>query len=153
MTRKEKRLLVVIGAIVAVYLVSAAVIGIAVYRAGVFVVQVEPKRPGGDEVHVRMPAVLAQAALRFVPDRILTEPAREVREWMPLVRAVSAELSKSPDGVLLEIRSPEEQVRVVKKGRRLLIDVDGAEERVHVVMPLALVGTVLSRFDQAGPGS
>jgi len=153
MTRKERRLFIVIGAIIAVYLATAAVVGISVYRAGMLIVEVDSSERGGDSCHVRVPAALAHVALRFVPDHVFAEPAREAAEWLPVVRAACLELGKSPDGVLLEVRSPDEQISVVKNGRRLRVDVNNAEERVHVVMPLALVGQVLARIDKVTASS
>jgi hypothetical protein len=153
MTHKEKRLLTIVLVIAAVYLGAVGAVVLAVQRAGMLVVEVEEKGPGGDSVRIRVPAVFAQVALRFVPEKVFTDQAQDVGRWLPVIQAACAELGRSPDGVLLEVHSPDEDVSVVKKGRRLQVDVRSPQERVHVVMPLSMVACVLSRFEKAIEGS
>ena len=121
-------------------------------RAGTIVVHVDEHRPGGDRVHIQVPGALAEVALQFLPDVMCVEAADHYDEWAPIVEAACSELSSCPDGVFVEASGPREHVRIMKKGRSIVVNVDSDDETVHIVMPLRIVSTVLSKFDGAGRG-
>jgi hypothetical protein len=111
--------------------------GTYTFHEGVIRVSVDEDRQNGDHVHVIVPAVIVPAAMRFVPERDLDRAAREAGRYMPVLEALSKELSRLPDFELVSVDSLEEHVRVRTEGRRLVIDVREPGETVHVACPLS----------------
>jgi hypothetical protein len=52
---------------------------------------------------------------------------------------------------LVEVTSPHENVSIVKRGDSLVIDVDEANESVHVSVPLKLVSIVAGQIGRVSP--
>jgi hypothetical protein len=65
--------------------------------------------------------------------------ARKTRDVLPALAVAARELENIPDGPLVEVLSEREQVRVVKEGGSLVIDVNDRNDTVHVSVPLRLV--------------
>jgi hypothetical protein len=102
-------------------------------------VAVDDWRPGGDHIHMIVPAVLAPLGVDVVPQKKLEHLPRELNRWLPTLRSASAELAKIPDAVLVEVTDDREHVRVAKSGDGLDIDVQDPGEHVHVWVPLSAV--------------
>jgi hypothetical protein len=49
------------------------------------------------------------------------------------------------------VTSPQEKVSIVKRGDSLIIDVDEANETVHVSVPLKVVGVVARQIGRVSP--
>jgi hypothetical protein len=64
-----------------------------------------------------------------------------------VARAVCRELDSCPDGVLVDVSGPRENVQIVKQGRVVVVDVDSREETVHVSVPLRSVSKILSKLE------
>jgi len=111
--------------------------GAYTFHEGVIRVSVDEDRQNGDHVHVVVPAVIVPVGMRFVPERDLDRAVREAGPYMPVLEALSKELSRLPDFELVSVDSPEEHVRIRTEGRRLVIDVREPGETVHVSYPLA----------------
>ena len=110
---------------------------------GVVVVDVREGGPDGHHVVVPVPLVLAQAALTvapaFAPADKLRVPAGEGLEHVGLAREVLLALEAAPDGELVSVEEPDEQVLIVKQGRSLKVRVHGRNgEDVAVNVPLQL---------------
>ena len=56
-----------------------------------------------------------------------------------------------PDGPLVQVTSPHEKVSIVKRGDPLVIDVDEANETVHVSVPLKVVEVVARQIGRVSP--
>jgi hypothetical protein len=133
----------------AVLLLAAAGVALAVmvHRSGVLVVEVHPvEGAGGDRVSLRVPGFLVTTASAFVPRHALQDAQSDLKRWGPLARQACQRLSQGPDCVLVEIDGPREQVRIAKQDRNLVVDVLDSQERVHLVIPLAVANSVLRRF-------
>jgi hypothetical protein len=52
---------------------------------------------------------------------------------------------------LVEVTSPHEKVSIVKRGDSLIIDVDDANETVHISVPLKVVGVVARQIGRVPP--
>ncbi len=111
--------------------------GAYTFHEGVIRVSVDEDRQNGDHVHVVVPAVIVPVGMRFVPERDLDRAVREAGPYMPVLEALSKELSRLPDFELVTVDSPEDHVRIRTEGRRLVIDVREPGETVHVSCPLA----------------
>lgn len=142
---------VVAGGAGAMVLGTLLVAGAFVYDMGAVQVSVQGKKPGGENIHLILPAAALPVALEFVPDENLQEAAEEVRPWLPVIEAATEELSRCPDGPLVEVTSPHEKVSIVKRGGSLVIDVDEANETVHVSVPLNVVAVVAKQIGGVPP--
>jgi hypothetical protein len=120
--------------------------GAAVYNAGAVRIAVHSKEPGGVDIDLPVPVTLLSAGLSFIPDEDRADIARELRPWMPAIQTALEELSRCDDGPLVEIDGPDEHVRVVKEGRKLVIDVDSPEATVHLSVPLGAIPGLIHKL-------
>jgi len=127
-------------------LILALGVGVWVSHAGMIAVNVVEHRPGGDEVHVKVPGALVEMALPFVPDVVCMDASGEMEKWGPVLKSICGELRSMDDGVLVEVSGRRENVLIHKKGGSVIIDVDSDDETVHITMPLGTVSAVLSKF-------
>ena len=122
-------------------------LGILAYSQGAMLVYVREKKSGGIRVFLPLPALLVTETLGFIPSRDVENASRDVRLWLPAVQAASHELQRVPDCVLVEVKSPTEQVLISKQGDDLLINVDDSSETVHVSLPIesldSIAGTLM----------
>ncbi len=130
---------------------ATAVTGaVMTYNAGSIRVSVDEKKPGGDHVHIIVPAILVPAAMGFVPDKELGKHAKEIRPWLPAIRAACKELERTPDTVLVEVINPDEHVTITKRGGAIHIDVVDPGETVHVAVPIETIHSVAERLAAGG---
>ena len=140
-----RRVGVVVGT-AALVLLGAAVVA---FSAGTVRVRVLEKKPGGDNVNLLLPALVVPMGLKLMPDEARRQAAARVGPWAPALEALSKELARTPDFVLVEVKNPQEHVLIRKQGRSLLIDVDTEDETVHISFPIKLMASVASEFDVA----
>jgi hypothetical protein len=118
-------------------------VGGAVAATGVVVVDVQEAR-GGHHIVVPVPLVLAQVAAAFVPEsRLHVHMDRDAERYLPVAREALEALADAPDGELVRVEEPDQQVQVVKEGRRLRVHVEGRDEKVDVTLPLDLALSAL----------
>jgi hypothetical protein len=118
------------------FLAAAVMGGAFIYDMGAVSIRVQGKKPGGENIRLILPAAVAPVGVWLVPKKELREAAREAGPYMPAVMAAADELARCPDFTLVEVNSPHEKVRIAKQGGHLVIDVDDANETVHVSVPL-----------------
>jgi len=107
---------------------------------GVVVVDVQEGGPDGHRIMIPVPLVFAQAALAVAPV-VAGEELRipdEALEHIGIAREILEALAAAPDGVLVEVEEPDEQVVIRKEGDKLIIKVHGKGEDVSVNVPLHL---------------
>ena len=112
---------------------------------GVVVVDVQEGGPDGHRIMVPVPLVFAQAALAAAPV-VVEEELRlpdEALEHIGIAREILEALADAPDGVLVHVEEPDEQVLIRKEGDKLIIRVDGKKEQVSVNVPLHLARSAL----------
>jgi len=138
---------------------ALGVCGVAVAGAGALCsggmvnVKVVQKRPQGFHLHVIAPAMLAPIAVRLAPQHCIADAARQMRPYMPEIRAAIDGLRASEDVVLVEVREPGQHVEVAKSGGSIVVDVDDAGEAVHVSAPLRAISSTVDGLDEAGSNS
>ncbi len=110
--------------------------GAAFISAGTVYVSVQEKGSDGFSISIPIPVNLASTALSFIPEDALEEIRAEIGPWMPVVEVVLAELARCPDGPLVEVENAHETVTIVKRGGKLVIDVDTRDETVHLSVPI-----------------
>jgi hypothetical protein len=118
---------------------------------GVVVVDVREDGPNGHRVVVPVPLLVAQAALAVAPavapgDK-LRIPDNEALEHMGLAKEVLEALAQAPDGELVRVEEPDEQVVITKEGRSLHVRVRGERESVDVNVPLHVALSALPGRD------
>jgi hypothetical protein len=120
---------------------------------GMVNVKVVEKQPEGVHIHVIAPAMLAPIAVHVAPQRALANAAREIQPYMPTIRAALDSLRDSDDVVLVEVKGPGEHVVVAKSGGAIVVDVDDADDTVHVSAPIGAISSTVSQLAAAGSGS
>ncbi|MCG6921452.1 MAG: hypothetical protein PVJ73_09860 [Acidobacteriota bacterium] len=116
---------------------------------GVVVVDVQEGGPDGHRIMVPVPLVFAQAALAAGPI-VAEEELRipdEALEHIGIAREILDALAAAPDGVLVHVQEPDEEVIIRKVGDKLVVRVHGNEEEVSVNVPLSLARSALPDSD------
>ena len=112
---------------------------------GVVVVDVQEGGPDGHRIMIPVPLVFAQAALAAAPI-VAEEELRlpdEALEHIGIAREILEALAAAPDGVLVHVQEPDEEVIIRKEGDKLVIRVHGKKEEVSVNVPLSLARSAL----------
>jgi len=122
-------------------------------REGVIRIDVDEFRSGGSHVHMWVPAAAVPMAMHLVADKHWRHASDHAREAMPILHAVVKELKKYPNSEFVEIDDNKEHVRVRTVGGRLQIDVDGPDEKVHVVCPLSTIEDVTVQLEEHASGA
>ena len=131
---------------------GTALVGAAALSSEGFIyVNVHEKQPGGTHVNVLVPAALVPATLRFVPNYHLAEASQQLRPYLPVIDAAIPALDDSPDGVLVEVVEPGEHVLITKRGGSIVVDVNDAEDTVHVSVPLRAAQSAIHQIAEANP--
>lgn len=115
------------------------------------VMRVDEDHANGRHVHIWLPAAVVPLALYVVPKHQLERAAEQASPWLPTLRALTKELKKYPEAELINVRNSKERVHVRTHNGRLLIDVDGSEEHVHVACPLAMIEDVSAELEANAP--
>lgn len=146
--REKRFLLILLGCVAALSILVGTGLVLA-WRAGSIVVQVSEHGRGGDNVHVRVPAVVGNLALLCMPDRAFGWSERNRVFKHGEMRALVHELERIPDStVLVQVDSPHEAVRISREHGMLLIRVASDEENVRVEVPVRLAGAFLKRVER-----
>jgi hypothetical protein len=130
---------------------TALVTGAALSSEGFINVRVDEKEADGHHIHLIVPAALVPVGLRFVPREHLVEASQNLRANMPIIDAALPALEQCPDGVLVEVTDPGEHVLVAKVGGSIVIDVNDADDVVHVSVPLRAAESAIHQIAAANP--
>ena len=154
MTTGARILLVVIVGGTLMAAATVAVAAAAIYGSGTIAVEVA--EPQGSNLSVRVPAGLADLALRLIPDPIvekaLDEAGQELADVWPGLRDSWDAFLEAPDFVLVDVQSGADHVRVYKHGGRLVVDVDTDGKAVNVTLPLRTLHKIVKRVEEHRPG-
>ena len=115
----------------------------AVASLGVVVVDVREGGPDGHHIVVPVPLAVAQTALAFAPEERLRVKLDRAAPHLPLAREVLQALAAGPDGELVRVEEPGEQVVVTKVGDTLRVRVHDRNDDVTVNVPLPLAMAAL----------
>jgi hypothetical protein len=130
-------------------LLLAACGGLAVTVVMMSWVVVEVDTPAGVHVKVPVPLVALRCAAGCVPmdDSEMPKLPPELTAHKEAVLTILDELESCPDATLVEVEAPDANVRVVKQGGEVLIDVDADDAVVHVAVPVRRMARVVRRWD------
>jgi hypothetical protein len=84
--------------------------------------------------------------MHFAPKEKLAEASREIRPYLPTIRAAIEALRESEDITLVEVKEPGQHVRVVKSGGSIVVDVDDEENTVHVSTPIRAMSNAIEQL-------
>ena len=146
MTRGSRWLVgILVGGTLA-FTLTVGVTVASIYNAGMIAFDVDS--PGDDRVQVAVPAGLANVAIALTPRALVRDVVDELDPGLlSAVRAGVEELERTEDFVLVDVTSSDESVRIEKRGKRLLINVDGDDGRFRVAIPLGTVRSALRKMD------
>jgi hypothetical protein len=116
-------------------------------RAGTVRIAIHETRPGGDDLSLRLPGLLVNAAIALCPVPADTELNARLHDVAPALRAVAQRLDAMPDAVLVDAVSDDGTVRVEKSGQELVIRVVCPRERVEITLPLGSVRQLLTKLE------
>lgn len=128
--------------LVAILAIPAALLA-TVASLGVVFVDVREGGPSGHHIFLPIPLVLAQAAVAFAPDHEARIDVGDVARHLPVAREVLEALAEAPDGELVRVEEPGQQVLVSKVGRALQVRVRERDHEVTVNLPLRMALQIL----------
>jgi hypothetical protein len=111
------------------------------------VMRVDADTTDGRHVHVWVPAAVIPMAMHVVPGRYLERATSRAGEWLPTLRALTTELEKYPEADLVQVDNADEHVHIRTHNGKLLVDVTGPDENVHVACPLAMMEDLAEQLE------
>jgi hypothetical protein len=139
--------------------VVLGIAGTAVAGAGLLcsegLVHVNVLQKGAERhhIHVIAPALLVPIGMHFAPKDRLAEASEEIRPWLPVIRETLKQLQQCEDLPFVEVNEPEQHVRIAKLGGSITVDVDSAEESVHISTPIRALSSAVEELAAAAPDS
>jgi hypothetical protein len=126
---------------------TIAVAGVYTLHQGLIRVDVDEYRPGGDHVHLWIPAAAVPVAMHLVPrSQIhLDDHCRELRDALPIVRVAIQGLKKYPSTTFVEVQDGDQHVLVSTQNGKLRVDVTDPSESAHVLVPLSTIQDVFEQ--------
>ena len=123
------------------------VLGTAIAATGTVTVKVADTGPDMPNLYIPVPALLFDAALflapRMIPDEALADARREIEPYREHIELLADELAGMPSGVLVEVESGDEQVRITKSWRSYHITGDSPDADIQVSVPARLLSRAL----------
>jgi len=145
--RKKNRFARFVAIALLIFFLPIFVLGATVAATGTVTVSVHEAGPDGVDLFIPVPAILADVALwaapMVIPDEALAEARREIEPYRDSLETLARELENCPSGVLVEVESGDEYVRVVKTWRNFEVEVDSPDTQVSVKVPARLVSRAL----------
>lgn len=130
--------------VIGIPLALLATVLTACFATGVAVVDVREGGPDGHRIVVPVPLMIAQAALAFAPVEasgldLAEHGGPELREQLRAAHGVLEALADAPDGEIVRVEEPGQQVVVEKRGGSLHVEVHDGKDDVEVNVPLDAV--------------
>jgi hypothetical protein len=116
---------------------------------GMVVVNVVERSPERHHIFVPAPAMLIPIGMHFAPKEKLVEASREIRPYLPTIRAAVEGLRESEDITLVEVKEPGQHVRVSKSGGSIIVDVEDDQNTVHVSTPIRAISSAIEQLAAA----
>jgi hypothetical protein len=132
---------------------SVVLAGAYSFHQGVMKIDVDESRPGGNHVHLWVPAAVVPVAMHLMGREEKRQVSHQAREAMPIIRAFVKGLKKYPDAEFVEVQDENQHVAIRTHDGKLQIDVTREEENVHLLCPLAMIEDLSSQLQEADSGS
>jgi hypothetical protein len=147
MPSKPRTLFAILFGVPILLFIPVWVIGSSVYQAGTIEFSVHEKGPNGCQISGSIPAAVV-SAIHLAPhsalDEIRHEMHCEIGDATKIVEAALNELSRCPDGVLVDVRTDTEVVTIEKRNGSIRVDVDTPGEKVQASVPLSAMRSFIS---------
>jgi uncharacterized protein (TIGR03067 family) len=91
--------------------------------------------------------------MRFVPCENLADRSREIRPWLPTIRATLDALRDSDDITLVEVKQPGEEAHIANSGGSLVVDVHDPKNEVRVSTPIRAISRSPEELAAAAPST
>ncbi|MCP3956237.1 MAG: hypothetical protein GY719_00100 [bacterium] len=130
-----------------VFLMPVFAFGAAVAATGTISVRVHEQGEDGVNLYLPVPALLVDlavfAAPSVMPEDALAEARAEIAPFREGLDILAEELENMPSGVLVDVHTGDEHIRVTKTWRSFEIEVDSDDVDVRVKVPARLASRVL----------
>ncbi|MGB0036751.1 MAG: hypothetical protein WBP79_14870 [Candidatus Acidiferrales bacterium] len=123
------------------------------FSEGAITVNVVERQPERHHIYIFAPALIVPIGMHFVPKEHLAPASREIKPWLPTIRAAVAQLRECEDIVFVEVKNAEEHVRVAKSGADIVVDVDSQDDTVHVSAPIRAISSSIEELAAASTDS
>ncbi len=147
MTKKRRSFTRYVAIALLVFLMPVFAFGAAVAATGTVTVSVHERAEDGVSLYIPVPALLLDlavfAAPRLMPEEALAEARAEIAPFRQGLEAFAEELEKCPEGLLIDVRTPTEHVRVAKTWRSFEVEIDSDDADVRVSVPARLASRLL----------
>ena len=135
-------------AIITILLVAPIfVLGATVAATGTVSVKVHEKSANGVNLYIPVPALLLDLALlaapAVMPEHELTDARREIAPYREDLRSIAEGLEDMPSGVLVEVQTGDEYVKITKEWRSFRIEVQSDDADVTVSVPTRFLSRAL----------
>ena len=130
-----------------VFLMPVFAFGAVVAATGTVSVRVHEQGEDGVNLYLPIPALLVDlavfAAPSVIPEDAITEARAEIAPYRDSLETLAEELESMPSGVLVEVYTGDEHVRVTKNWSSFEVEVESDDVDVRVKVPARLVSRVL----------
>lgn len=130
-----------------IFLMPVFAFGAAVAATGTVTVSVHESGPDGVRLYIPVPALLLDLAIfaapRLMPEEALAEAREELAPFREGLATLADEIERCPSGVLVDVKTPDEHIRVTKGWRSFEIAVDSDDTDVRVSVPARLASRLL----------
>lgn len=134
---------------IALILLISPIFAIAatVAATGTVTVEIDDRSADGVNLYIPVPALLFDlavfAAPMVMPDDALAEARREIAPFREGIEALADEIATMPSGVLVDVVSDGEHVRITKTWRNFDIEVHSDDTDISVSVPSRLLSRAL----------
>jgi hypothetical protein len=98
-----------------------------------------------------VPGALAPVGMKFIPREHWNQVEKEIRPWLPGLRAIVEGIAEYPDTTFVEVIDRTDHVRIHKDGGSIVVDVEDPGETVHVSVPLRTIQSVVRELEEGSP--
>lgn len=141
MSKGTRLFLLIAGIVMLVTTVTVVGASVALYSAGS--IKVDVRQQAGPDISLKLPVGIVKLAMRLVPRHVIPPIPVEVRRVEQALRI----LRDSPDFIVVEVQSGDQEVLVRMVDGQLVVDVAEGRDKVHVSVPLDTFIWVMGRLD------
>ncbi len=141
----------ILGKIAMGMLGTVLVAGAILCSDGFVSVRVNERAQKGSHIFLVVPGALAPIGMKFIPRENWNQVEKEIRPWLPGLRAAVEGIAEYPDATFVEVIDRTDHVRIHKDGGSIVVDVDDPGETVHVSVPLRTIQSVVRELEEGSP--
>jgi hypothetical protein len=144
----SNRLLAILFGLPILLVLPIVLLGSSIHRSGVIELSILEKSHDGTSIEVRIPGAIVPVAMHLIPDvtidGVRREMGPEAREAIGIARTALRSIGQAPDGVFVDVQTPDEIIRVEKRDGKIRVIVDTPDEAVRISVPLPVASSVLA---------